>query len=120
MKTTAGMARGSQTAGSPAITSTATLPSWAALWASIGSPATSPMAKMCSSVVPPLLVHLDEALVVELHPGLFQAEVARVGPAADGDQDASNVGSVRSTSSPSNVARMPSGVSAILATLVLR
>ena len=35
---------------SPAITSAATLPSCVALWASIGSPTTSPIAKMCADV----------------------------------------------------------------------
>ena len=34
----------SEAAGRPAITSAAVAPSWVALWASIGAPATSPMA----------------------------------------------------------------------------
>ena len=41
----------SNAAGSPASTSAATLPSCDALCASIGSPATSPIAKMCGSAV---------------------------------------------------------------------
>ncbi len=51
VKTTAGMAALSNAAGSPARTSAATLPSCDALWASIGSPATSPIARMCGSLV---------------------------------------------------------------------
>ena len=46
VKTTAGMARGSKTVFLPRMASTATRPSCVALWASMGSPATSPMAKM--------------------------------------------------------------------------
>ena len=45
------MARASKADGSPARTSAATLPSRIALWASSGSPATSPMAKIRSSEV---------------------------------------------------------------------
>ena len=45
------MPRGSKATFSPAMTSAATLPSCVALCASIGSPTTSPMAKMCGTFV---------------------------------------------------------------------
>ena len=51
VKTTAGIACGSNATLSPAIASTATRPSCDALCASIGSPTTSPMAKMFGSAV---------------------------------------------------------------------
>jgi hypothetical protein len=44
---TEGMTRASNELLRPATTSAATLPSWTALWASIGWPTTSPIAKMC-------------------------------------------------------------------------
>ena len=51
VKTTAGMALGSNATLCPAMASTATVPSWLALWASMGSPATSPMAYIVGSAV---------------------------------------------------------------------
>ena len=67
VKTTAGIARGSNATFSPAITSTATRPSCDALCASIGSPTTSPIAKIDGSCGAPLLVDDDEAALVDLH-----------------------------------------------------
>ena len=61
VKTTAGIARGANATFSPAITSTATRPSCDALCASIGSPTTSPIAKIDGSCGAPLLVDHDEA-----------------------------------------------------------
>ena len=66
MNTTAGIARGSKATFSPAITSTATRPSCDALCASIGSPTTSPIAKIDGSCGARLLVDDDEAALDRL------------------------------------------------------
>ena len=67
VNTTAGIARGANATFSPAITSTATRPSCDALCASIGSPTTSPIAKIDGSCGAALLVDHDEAALVDLH-----------------------------------------------------
>ena len=105
VKTTAGIARGSKPTFSPAITSTATRPSCDALCASIGSPATSPMAKIdgsavrrCSSTTMKPRSSTCDARAVE-------AGNLRVRPAADRDQHAIEqlLGPSASAASPSNV-----------------
>ena len=102
VNTTAGIARGSNATFSPAITSTATRPSCDALCASIGSPTTSPIAKIDGSCGPPLLVDDDEAAVVDLDARAGRARESsssaggRPTPARDRTAAPS-----RSTSSPS-------------------
>ena len=60
-----GSTRASKTTSWPAMTSAATTPSCVALWASIGSPTTSPIAKMCGDVRALLVVDGDEAALVD-------------------------------------------------------
>ena len=80
--------------------SAATLPSCVALWASIGCPTTSPMAKMCGTLVR-FCRRRNETALVDLTPAVSAPIAGRSG-AADGDQHA--VISVRCVaSSPSNV-----------------
>ena len=83
VNTTAGIARGANATFSPAITSTATRPSCDALCASIGSPTTSPMAKIDGSCGAALLVDDDEAALVDLHARPVEAGDLRVRPPAD-------------------------------------
>ena len=83
------MARGANATFSPAMTSTATRPSCDALCASIGSPTTSPMAKIDGSSVRMLLVDDDEAARRRRGTrGPVEPGNARVRPAADGHEHA--------------------------------
>ena len=70
------------------MTSAATLASCVALWASIGSPTTSPIAKMWRDVGAHLLVDGDEAALVDLDARRVGADAAAVRAAADGDEHA--------------------------------
>ena len=88
VNTTAGIACGSNAAGSPASTSAATLPSCDALWASIGSPATSPIARMCGSAVRCCSSTTTKPAVVDFDLRVLQADAARDRPAADRHQHA--------------------------------
>src|SRR3954471_2971761 len=93
------MPRGSKATFSPAMTSAATLPSCVALCASIGSPTTSPMAKMCGTFVrrcasTPTKPRSSTATPacsaprVARRPRWLRADRPAVGPAPDREQDA--------------------------------
>ena len=86
VNTTAGIASGSNTALWPAIASIATRASCDALCASIGSPATSPIAKIVGSAVRRWPSVSMNPLRVDLHPRGLEARDLRVRPAADGDE----------------------------------
>ena len=78
--------RGSSGCGSrPAIASTATTPSWSALWASWKPPTTSPTA-----LIPASPVRSNRSTVMTPRstatPGALDADVLDVGGAADGDE----------------------------------
>ena len=86
VNTTAGIARGSNAAGCPAAASAATRPSAIALCASIGSPATSPMANIARVRRAPLGVDHDEAARVPLRVGVLETEIVREGRRPHGHQ----------------------------------
>ena len=117
VNTTAGIACGSNTALWPAIASTATRASCDALCASIGSPATSPIAKIVGSAV-------RRCGSVSMNPfgSTFTCVVSRPGIFEFGRRPMAT--STRSktcsfsATSPSNVTRMPWPSSATLTTLV--
>ena len=70
------------------MTSAATLPSCVALWASIGSPTTSPIAWMCGTFVRSWPVDGDEAALVDLDARGVGADRVAVRAPADGDEHA--------------------------------
>ena len=86
VKTTAGIAAGSNTALCPAMASMATRASCDALCASIGSPATSPMANTVGSAVRRWPSVSMKPLRVDLDPRLVEAVDLRVRPPADRHQ----------------------------------
>ena len=86
--TTAGIAAFSNTTGSPKMTSIATLASWDALCASIGSPATSPIAKMCGSAVRCCVVDDRKATLVQLHLSILEPDAGGYRSATNADQHA--------------------------------
>ena len=72
----------------PAMTSAATLPSCVALCASIGSPTTSPMAKMCGTFVRSCASTGMKPRSSTATPACLRADQLAVGPPPDGEQDA--------------------------------
>ena len=101
--------------------STAMRPSCDALCASIGSPATSPMAKIDGSLVRRCSSTTMKPRAVDLHGGPLQPRDIRVRPAADRDEHAVEdlLGPARRPRPPSRTTRIPSDTSVMLATFVL-
>ena len=117
VKTTAGIARGAKATCLPAITSTATRPSCDALWASIGSPTTSPMAnidgspvRICSSTL--MKPRASSMTRVRSRPGM--PVLGRRPTATSTRSKSCSLGSL-----PSHVTRIPAASAFIRTTRVL-
>ncbi len=115
---TEGMHRASKADFCPAATSAATLPSCEALCANIGAPITSPIAKICGTLV---RICLFTAMMPRASTATPAAAALAALPLAlrptDTRTRSNNCGS--DASGPSKVARNPSAKASSLATLVL-
>ncbi len=119
VNTTAGMALGSKTLFFPASTCATTRPSCVALWANIGSPATSPIANILGSDVllcPSISIKPFLSILTFV---FSNPSFSELGLRPTDTSTLSNISSSFSISSPSNLTCKPFLVSSMSTTLVL-